>query len=59
MTHRLYDRYPVKPWSKFVTSDNQKYMSEELFDLLDQLLQYDHQDRPTAKETMEHPFFGK
>jgi serine/threonine protein kinase len=51
-------RYPVKPWSKFVTTENQKYMSNEVFDLLDQLLQYDHQDRPTAKEAMNHPYFG-
>lgn len=42
-----------------MSNENQKYMSNELFDLLDKLLQYDHQDRPTAKETMEHPFFGK
>lgn len=34
-------------------------MSSEVFDLLDQLLQYDHQDRPTAKEAMNHPYFGK
>lgn len=34
-------------------------MSPEVFDLLDQLLQYDHQDRPTAKEAMNHPYFGK
>lgn len=34
-------------------------MSPEVFDLLDNLLQYDHQDRPTAKEAMNHPYFGK
>ncbi|KAI9345404.1 casein kinase II alpha subunit [Pilaira anomala] len=51
-------RYPVKPWNKFVTNENQKYMSAEVFDLLDQLLQYDHQDRPTAKEAMNHPYFA-
>lgn len=34
-------------------------MSQEVFDLLDKLLQYDHQDRPTAKEAMNHPYFGK
>lgn len=55
----VYCRYPVKPWDKFVTNENQKYMSPEVFDLLDQLLQYDHQDRPTAKEAMNHPYFGK
>lgn len=34
-------------------------MSPEVFDFLDKLLQYDHQDRPTAKEAMNHPYFGK
>lgn len=34
-------------------------MSPEVFDLLDNLLRYDHQDRPTAKEAMSHPYFGK
>lgn len=33
-------------------------MSNELFDLLDKLLRYDHQERLTAKEAMMHPFFG-
>lgn len=56
-THEMI-RYKPTPWSRFVNAQNEKYMSEELFDLLDNLLQYDHQDRPTAKEAMEHPFFG-
>jgi casein kinase II subunit alpha len=34
-------------------------MSAELFDLLDKLLKYDHNERLTAKEAMEHVFFGK
>ncbi|KAL9549386.1 Homeobox protein HD-6 [Mucor bainieri] len=55
---KVMGKYPVKPWSKFVTNENQKYMSNEVFDLLDQLLQYDHQDRPTAKEAMNHPYFA-
>lgn len=34
-------------------------MSNELFDFLDKLLKYDHQERLTAKEAMNHPYFGK
>lgn len=52
-------RYAAKPWSKFVTSANQRYISEELFDLLDKLLRYDHQERLTAREAMNHPYFGE
>lgn len=32
-------------------------MSPEVLDLLDKLLRYDHQQRLTAKEAMEHPYF--
>ncbi|GAA5897190.1 hypothetical protein JCM5296_002248 [Sporobolomyces johnsonii] len=46
-----------KPWSKFVTSENQRYISNEAIDLLDKLLQYDHVLRPTCQEAMQHPYF--
>ncbi|KAL1927724.1 hypothetical protein VTP01DRAFT_3545 [Rhizomucor pusillus] len=55
---KLLGRYAAKPWSKFVTSANQRYISEELFDLLDKLLRYDHQERLTAREAMNHPYFA-
>merc|ERR1712198_701986 len=31
--------------------------TEELYDYLDKLLRYDHQERLTAMEAMEHPYF--
>lgn len=34
-------------------------MSSELFDFLDKLLRYDHQERLTAREAMSHPYFGR
>ncbi|KAH8925429.1 Pkinase-domain-containing protein [Atractiella rhizophila] len=51
-------RYQRKPWSRFITTENQRYISNEAIDLLDKLLRYDHQERITAKDAMEHPFFG-
>ncbi|KAM9924715.1 hypothetical protein OXX80_011138 [Metschnikowia pulcherrima] len=50
-------KYPRKPWSSFVNKDNKHLVSEEVVDLIDKLLTYDHQLRPTAKETLAHPFF--
>ncbi|RKP04714.1 kinase-like domain-containing protein [Thamnocephalis sphaerospora] len=50
-------RYPRKPWKKFVNADNERYYSPEALDFLDRLLRYDHQDRLTPKEAMEHPYF--
>ncbi|KAG2221162.1 hypothetical protein INT45_007739 [Circinella minor] len=55
---KVMGRYAPKPWSKFVNLSNQRYMSNELFDLLDNLLRYDHQERLTAQEAMAHPFFA-
>ncbi|CAO3670908.1 unnamed protein product [Rhizopus stolonifer] len=50
-------RHIRKPWTKYVTSENQHLVSEDALDFLDKLLKYDHQERPTAKEAMEHHYF--
>ncbi|VAH46515.1 unnamed protein product [Triticum turgidum subsp. durum] len=53
----LVGRHSRKPWSKFINADNQHLVSPEAIDFLDKLLQYDHQDRLTAREAMAHPYF--
>jgi len=50
-------RHQRRPWSRFITSDNQRFVSNEAVDFLDKLLRYDHQERLTAKEAMGHPYF--
>lgn len=45
------------PWATFTTPENAKYVSLEALDLLDHLLRYDHQERFTAVEAMNHPYF--
>lgn len=50
-------RYQRKPWSRFITSENQRYISNEAIDFLDKLLRYDHQERLTALEAQDHPYF--
>lgn len=50
--------YPRKPWDSFVNDRNKKLAeSPHAIDLVDHLLRYDHQERLTAKEAMNHPFF--
>lgn len=49
--------YTRRPWKRFITSNNQHLVSEEFLDLIDKLLRYDHQQRLTAKEAMDHPYF--
>ncbi|KJE96550.1 casein kinase subunit II [Capsaspora owczarzaki ATCC 30864] len=50
-------RYPRKSWDKFVTADNKRFITPEALDLLDKLLRYDHAQRITAPEALQHPYF--
>jgi len=47
-----------KPWRRYVSPDNQLLAVPEAIDLLDKLLRYDHQERLTAREAMDHPYFA-
>jgi casein kinase II subunit alpha len=53
----LVGRHSKKPWSKFINADNQHLVVPETVDFLDNLLRYDHQERLTAREAMDHPYF--
>lgn len=35
-------RYPKKPWTRFVTAENERYISPEALDFLSKLLVFDH-----------------
>jgi casein kinase II subunit alpha len=50
-------RHSAKPWQKFITVENQHLVSDDAMSFGSQLLVYDHQERLTAKESMEHPYF--
>ena len=47
-----------QPWKSFVDNDNKRYHTPEALDLIDKLLKYDHQERLTAQEAMQHPYFA-
>lgn len=51
--------YPRQPWTRFVTAENQQFVTSEALDLLDKLLRYDHQKRLTAREAQAHPYFSR
>jgi casein kinase II subunit alpha len=55
---QLIGRHSRKPWNKYVTVENQHLVSTEAIDFLDKLLRYDHQERITAKEAQDHPYFA-
>ncbi|XP_049622942.1 casein kinase II subunit alpha'-like [Suncus etruscus] len=50
--------FPRLKWEFFVHSKNQHLVNPEAIDFLEKLLQYDHQERPTAREAMDHPYFS-
>lgn len=47
-------QYTKRPWLRFVNKDNSQFFNDDVVDFLDNLLKYDHQERMTAKEAMEH-----
>jgi len=50
-------RHSRKRWERFVHNENQHLVPVEALDLLDKLLRYDHAERLTAREAMDHPYF--
>ena len=50
--------YPRKPWSSFITQENVHLANADALDLLDNLLQFDHMKRLTAREALQHPYFA-
>lgn len=53
----LLGNHTKKRWERFINHDNQHLISPEAIDFLDKLLRYDHRERLTAAEAMEHPYF--
>jgi casein kinase II subunit alpha len=50
-------RYPRSPWEKYVTTENQHLAHADAISFLDRLLRYDHQERFTATEALQHTYF--
>ncbi|KAH0795348.1 CMGC family protein kinase [Histomonas meleagridis] len=48
---------PKKQWTEFINETNKEFATPEALDLIDKCIRYDHQERITAKEALEHPFF--
>jgi casein kinase II subunit alpha len=49
--------HPRKPWNKFINAQNDSLVTDEAIDLLGKMLKYDHAERITPREAMEHPYF--
>lgn len=49
--------HPTKPLNTFVNESNAHLANNEVINLLGKLLRYDHQERLTAREAMDHEYF--
>jgi len=54
----LLGRFVRRPWSSFVNSKNNRYISSEAIDFLDNLLKIDHKARLWASQAKAHPYFA-
>lgn len=51
-------RHSRKPWTVFITRENQHLCPPEALDFLDRCLRYDHTERIQPYEAMRHPYFA-
>lgn len=55
--NNILGRHSRKRMERLVNNDNQHLVTTEALDFVDKLLQYDHQQRLTAQEAMNHAYF--
>lgn len=55
--HGILGSYPKKNWQKFINNENTELCPPEAIDLLSKMLVFDHAERITPKEAMEHEYF--
>lgn len=48
---------PKRQWSRFINDENRKFCGDKALDLLNRMLVYDHAERITPKEALEHEYF--
>ena len=55
---KIPESYPKK-WTSFVNKKNEKLATSEAIDLISRCLRYDHIERITAEEALQHPYFDE
>ena len=55
--HGRLSNYAKKPWKEFLSFENKNLVTEECLNFLDGCLKYDHTERITAKDALNHPYF--
>lgn len=55
----LIGNFSLKPWSKFVTNENEQFATQQAIDLVDKMLVMDHWERITTVDAMKHNYFDE
>ncbi|KAL6872458.1 casein kinase II, alpha subunit [Trichoderma longibrachiatum] len=50
--------FEKRNWQSFFNEENEQFSCNEVVDLVDRLLQWDHKARLTAAEALNHPYFS-
>ncbi|GMM32602.1 casein kinase 2 catalytic subunit [Martiniozyma asiatica (nom. inval.)] len=51
--------FPKRPWSRFVNANNEHMIDEQVLQVIDGVLKYDHAERLTASEAMACAYFNE
>lgn len=46
-----------KKWERFINTENEYLVNDDAIDFLESLLRYDHTERITAREALQHKYF--
>eukprot|EP00465_Bigelowiella_longifila_P007385 CAMPEP_0185256722 /NCGR_PEP_ID=MMETSP1359-20130426/5805_1 /TAXON_ID=552665 /ORGANISM="Bigelowiella longifila, Strain CCMP242" /LENGTH=232 /DNA_ID=CAMNT_0027841437 /DNA_START=74 /DNA_END=772 /DNA_ORIENTATION=+ len=49
--------YPLRPWSRYIFESNKLKANDLAVDLIDKCLRYDHKERLTVNQALNHPYF--
>lgn len=55
--HEMVGNHNKKKWERYIKSENEYLINEDALNFLECLLVYDHMDRITAKDALEHRYF--
>lgn len=55
--HEMLGTHNKKKWERFIKSENEYLVNEDAINFLECLLVYDHMERITAKDALEHRYF--
>lgn len=54
----LLNGYNRKSWQRYISTEQEHFITEQAIDLLESMLRIDHMERITAREALAHRYFS-